>query len=134
MTLLIQTDYLLCRIVVLKKYFPLQPDFQWQYQLRHERDVTAQVEAVRALERYATPGKNSFFKNIFLHRYFCLLLLWFFFVFHPFNHSFNAYISHFRYHPFTHFALKVIFSTLPFLNLNKFLPVNTLVIDRNFTC
>ena len=65
MTLLIQTDYFLCEIVVLKKYFPLQPDFQWQYQLRHERDVTAQVEAVRALERYATPGKNSFFKNIF---------------------------------------------------------------------
>ncbi len=54
-----------------------QPDYQWQYQLRHERDVTAQVEssyfvfpveylylnghfkqieAVRALERFATPA------------------------------------------------------------------------------
>ncbi len=32
----------------------LQPDFQWQYQLRHERDVTAQTEAVRALERFPT--------------------------------------------------------------------------------
>lgn len=27
-----------------------QPDFQWQYQLRHERDVTAQIEAIGALE------------------------------------------------------------------------------------
>lgn len=31
-----------------------QPDYQWQYQLRHERDVTAQFEAIRALERFAT--------------------------------------------------------------------------------
>ena len=38
----------------------LQPDFQWQYQLRHERDITAQVEAVRSLERYPTPGNNVF--------------------------------------------------------------------------
>ena len=29
-----------------------QPDFQWQYQLKHERDVTAQAEAVMALERF----------------------------------------------------------------------------------
>jgi len=29
-----------------------QPDFQWQYQLRHERDVTAQAEAVDALVSY----------------------------------------------------------------------------------
>lgn len=33
-----------------------QPDYQWQYQLRHERDVTAQAEAVKALERFATPA------------------------------------------------------------------------------
>ncbi|CAH0555152.1 unnamed protein product [Brassicogethes aeneus] len=32
-----------------------QPDYQWQYQLRHERDVTAQIEAILALERYPTP-------------------------------------------------------------------------------
>ena len=32
----------------------LQPDFQWQYQLRHERDVTAQAEAVVALEKFST--------------------------------------------------------------------------------
>lgn len=31
-----------------------QPDFQWQFQLRHERDVTAQVEAIQALEKHAT--------------------------------------------------------------------------------
>lgn len=28
-----------------------QPDYQWQFQLRHERDVTAQMEAITALER-----------------------------------------------------------------------------------
>jgi len=32
----------------------LQPDFQWQYQLRHERDITAQAEAVVALEKFPT--------------------------------------------------------------------------------
>lgn len=32
-----------------------QPDYQWQYQLRHERDVTAQFEAIIALERFPTP-------------------------------------------------------------------------------
>lgn len=37
----------------------LQPDFQWQYQLRHERDVTAQMEAVKALERFPTPGTKK---------------------------------------------------------------------------
>lgn len=30
-----------------------QPDYQWQYQLRHERDVTAQSEAIDALHNYA---------------------------------------------------------------------------------
>lgn len=33
-----------------------QPDFQWQFQLRHERDVTAQLEAIAALEKYPTPA------------------------------------------------------------------------------
>ena len=33
-----------------------QPDYQWQYQLRHERDVTAQFEAITALERFPTPS------------------------------------------------------------------------------
>ena len=33
-----------------------QPDYQWQYQLRHERDVIAQIEAIASLERYPTPA------------------------------------------------------------------------------
>lgn len=33
-----------------------QPDFQWQFQLRHERDVTAQLDAIAALEKYPTPA------------------------------------------------------------------------------
>ncbi|XP_017100570.2 transcription initiation factor TFIID subunit 2 [Drosophila bipectinata] len=31
-----------------------QPDFQWQYQLRHEKDVTAQFQAIQALQKYPT--------------------------------------------------------------------------------
>ena len=31
-----------------------QPDFQWQFELRHERDVTAQLDAITALEKYST--------------------------------------------------------------------------------
>lgn len=31
-----------------------QPDFQWQFQLRHERDVTAQLDAIQALQKYPT--------------------------------------------------------------------------------
>ncbi|KAK7101291.1 hypothetical protein V1264_024091 [Littorina saxatilis] len=33
-----------------------QPDYMWQYQLRYERDVVAQREAIFALERYPTPA------------------------------------------------------------------------------
>lgn len=36
-----------------------QPDFQWQFQLRHERDVTAQLDAIVALEKYATAASRS---------------------------------------------------------------------------
>lgn len=36
-----------------------QPDFQWQYQLRHERDVTAQSEAVVALEHFPSPASTK---------------------------------------------------------------------------
>lgn len=32
-----------------------QPDYQWQYQLRHERDVTAQSEAIDALHAFPEP-------------------------------------------------------------------------------
>ena len=41
-----------------------QPDFQWQYQLRHERDVTAQTEAVYALERFPTPATRAALTHI----------------------------------------------------------------------
>ncbi|MCL4132191.1 UNVERIFIED_CONTAM: hypothetical protein GTU68_014760, partial [Idotea baltica] len=33
-----------------------QPDNQWQYQLRHERDVTAQTDAIAALDKLARMG------------------------------------------------------------------------------
>ncbi|KAL7642103.1 UNVERIFIED_CONTAM: hypothetical protein RMT77_007977 [Armadillidium vulgare] len=33
-----------------------QPDNQWQYQLRHERDVTAQTDAIYALDKLARMG------------------------------------------------------------------------------
>lgn len=33
-----------------------QPDYQWQFQLRHERDVIAQLEAIEALQHHATPA------------------------------------------------------------------------------
>ncbi|XP_065359365.1 transcription initiation factor TFIID subunit 2 [Calliphora vicina] len=36
-----------------------QPDFQWQFQLRHERDVTAQFEAIHALEKYPTNATRA---------------------------------------------------------------------------
>ena len=37
-----------------------QPDFQWQYQLRHERDVTAQTEAavVQEIARHFSPSMS----------------------------------------------------------------------------
>ncbi len=41
-----------------------QPDFQWQYQLRHERDVTAQREAVSALERFPSPATRKALTDI----------------------------------------------------------------------
>ena len=55
-----------------------QPDWQWQYQLKHERDVTAQAEAALALEKYPTPStrkiltdiienEQCFFKVILVH-------------------------------------------------------------------
>ncbi|XP_076462232.1 transcription initiation factor TFIID subunit 2-like [Babylonia areolata] len=33
-----------------------QPDYMWQYQLKYERDVVAQREAIFALERFPTPA------------------------------------------------------------------------------
>ena len=36
-----------------------QPDYQWQFQLRHERDVASQTEAVDALVRFPSPASRS---------------------------------------------------------------------------
>lgn len=36
-----------------------QPDYMWQYQLRHERDVIAQTEAIQALEKFPTPATRQ---------------------------------------------------------------------------
>ncbi|XP_052258217.1 transcription initiation factor TFIID subunit 2-like isoform X2 [Dreissena polymorpha] len=33
-----------------------QPDYMWQYQLRYERDVVAQIEAIHALRQFASPA------------------------------------------------------------------------------
>lgn len=44
-------EMIICRHVVIE-----QPDFQWQFQLKHERDVTAQLEAIAALTKYPTPA------------------------------------------------------------------------------
>ncbi|KAL3187683.1 hypothetical protein MRX96_024715 [Rhipicephalus microplus] len=46
----IDPDMLLLRQVVF-----IQPDYQWQYQLRYERDVTSQIEAIEALSQFPTP-------------------------------------------------------------------------------
>lgn len=41
-------------MIILRSVVIEQPDFQWQFQLRHERDVTAQFEAIVALRKYPT--------------------------------------------------------------------------------
>ncbi|XP_052846628.1 transcription initiation factor TFIID subunit 2 [Drosophila gunungcola] len=41
-------------MILLRDLIIEQPDFQWQYQLRHERDVTAQFQAIQALQKYPT--------------------------------------------------------------------------------
>nr|XP_050031536.2 transcription initiation factor TFIID subunit 2-like [Dermacentor andersoni] len=46
----IDPDMLLLRQVIF-----IQPDYQWQYQLRYERDVTSQIEAIEALCKFPTP-------------------------------------------------------------------------------
>lgn len=43
---------------VLRKVEFEQSDFMWQYQLRYERDVVAQEEAILALEKFPTPASR----------------------------------------------------------------------------
>lgn len=46
-------------ITLLREITVEQPDYQWQYQLKHERDVSAQFEAIVALERFPTTATRS---------------------------------------------------------------------------
>ncbi|CAM1318749.1 TAF2 (predicted), partial [Pycnogonum litorale] len=41
---------------ILRQVIFEQPDYQWQYQLKYERDITAQFEAILALAKYLTPA------------------------------------------------------------------------------
>lgn len=43
---------------VLRKVELAQADFMWQYQLRYERDVVAQEEAIVALEKFPTAASR----------------------------------------------------------------------------
>lgn len=46
-------------ISLLRSTIISQPDYQWQYQLRHERDVTAQREAIQALHSFSEPATRK---------------------------------------------------------------------------
>lgn len=46
-------------MTLMRQVSNVQPDFQWQFQLRHERDVTAQLDAIDALEKYPTNATRS---------------------------------------------------------------------------
>lgn len=43
---------------ILRKVEFEQADFMWQYQLRYERDVVAQEEAISALEKFPTAASR----------------------------------------------------------------------------
>lgn len=45
-------------MAVLRKVELAQADFMWQYQLRYERDVVAQEEAIVALEKFSTAASR----------------------------------------------------------------------------
>ena len=44
---------------ILRKVAWQQPDFMWNYQLRHERDVVAQAESLTALADFPTPATRQ---------------------------------------------------------------------------
>lgn len=46
-------------ITLLREITVEQPDYQWQYQLKHERDVSAQFEAIVALEAFPTAATRA---------------------------------------------------------------------------
>lgn len=41
-----------------------QPDYQWQYQLKYERDVTAQLDSIQVLTNYATVATRKTLMDI----------------------------------------------------------------------
>ena len=55
----VDPDMQLLRQVVIE-----QPDYQWQYQLRYERDVTAQVQALEHLDRLATQSTRKTLQDV----------------------------------------------------------------------
>ncbi|XP_054152986.1 transcription initiation factor TFIID subunit 2-like [Oppia nitens] len=55
----IDPEMQLLREVVLE-----QPDYQWQYQLRYERDVMAQIDALRILDKYSNPHTRNALTDI----------------------------------------------------------------------
>lgn len=42
-------------LLTLSRVILHQPDYQWQYQLKHERDVVAQLQALAVLPKYPSP-------------------------------------------------------------------------------
>lgn len=46
-------------ITLLREISTDQPDYQWQYQLKHERDVSAQFDAITALEAFPTAATRA---------------------------------------------------------------------------
>lgn len=55
----VDPDMQLLRQVVIE-----QPDYQWQYQLRYERDVTAQVQALQHLDRLPTTNTRKTLQDV----------------------------------------------------------------------
>ncbi|KAJ8032786.1 Transcription initiation factor TFIID subunit 2 [Holothuria leucospilota] len=51
-------------MTLVRHVFFEQPDFQWQYQLRYERDVVAQIEAIDALAEFPSMGTISALSDI----------------------------------------------------------------------
>lgn len=49
---------------ILRKVEFEQADFMWQYQLKFERDVVAQEEAISALEKFPTPASRRALTDI----------------------------------------------------------------------
>jgi len=51
-------------MILLRDLIIEQPDFQWQYQLRHERDVTAQFQANQSRTSWFSSSTHWVFPNL----------------------------------------------------------------------